>query len=112
MVSTSRKITLLYFTTLTLLVVVLRLPSLNLLLDTDSSVNAFFARQMLRGEILYDRFHPAHHLPGIYYTFVLAFKLFGDNPVAPKLLLVVFMFASTWFLFLIGSTLFNDFVGM
>jgi len=112
MVSAPRKITLLYFTALTLLVVVLRLPSLNLLLDTDSSVNAFFARQMLRGEILYDRFHPAHHLPGIYYTFVLAFKLFGDNPVTPKLLLIVFMLSSTWLLFLMGRMFFNDFAGV
>jgi hypothetical protein len=95
-----------------LLVAALRLPFINLLLDTDSSVNAFFARQMIRGEILYDKFHPAHHLPGIYYTFVLAFKLFGDNPAAPKLLLIVFMLASAWLIFLMGRAFFNDLAGM
>lgn len=110
--SVSKKTTLLYFIILALVVVVLRLPSLNLLLDTDSSVNAFFARQMLHGELLYGKFHPAHHLPGIYYTFMVAFKLFGDNPVAPKLLLVVFMLASTWLIFLIGRTFFNDLTGL
>jgi 4-amino-4-deoxy-L-arabinose transferase-like glycosyltransferase len=107
-----KRATLSYFFMLTALVVALRLPSLNRLLDTDSSVNAFFARQMLHGEILYDKFHPAHHLPGIYYTFVLAFKLFGDTPVAPKLLLIVFMLASTWLIFLMGRTFFNDFAGI
>jgi hypothetical protein len=112
MVSLSKRKTLIYFIVLTLLVVALRLPSINLLLDTDSSANAFFARQMLRGEILYDKFHPAHHLPGIYYTFVLAFKLFGDNPAAPKLLLIAFMLAGAWLIFLMGHAFFNDFAGV
>ena len=112
MVSTPKKETLIYFILLALLVVGLRLPSIDLLLDTDSSANAFFARQMLRGEILYDKFHPAHHLPGIYYTFVLAFKLFGDNPAAPKLLLIAVMLASTWLIFLIGGAFFNEQAGV
>ena len=101
-----------YFIVLALLVVALRLPSLNLLLDTDSSVNAFFAHQMLRGEILYDKFHPAHHLPGIYYTFAFAFKLFGDTPAAPKILLLAFILASAWLIFLIGHIFFNDLAGL
>src|SRR5258708_5977632 len=112
MVSTTKKTTLIYFVISALLVVALRLPYINMLLDTDSSVNAFFARQMLRGEILYDKFHPAHHLPGIYYTFVLAFKLFGDNPAAPKLLLLAFMLAGAWLIFLMGRTFFNELAGI
>jgi len=92
-------------------VVLLRLPFVGILLDTDSSANAFFARQMLRGEILYDNYHPTHHLPGIYYTYVLAFKMFGDNPVAPKLLLILFMIVSAWLIFLMGRIFFNDFTG-
>lgn len=94
-----------------LLVVVLRLPSIDVPLDTDSSANAFFARQMTQGETLYDKYHPAHHLPGIYYTFVLAFKLFGDNPIAPKLLLIPFVITSTWLIFLMGRSLFDGHTG-
>jgi 4-amino-4-deoxy-L-arabinose transferase-like glycosyltransferase len=112
MASSSKKVTLVYFILLALLVIVLRLPAFNQLLDTDSSANAFFARQMLRGEILYDKFHPAHHLPGIYYTFVLAFKLFGDNPVAPQLLLLPIIFICAWLIFLMGRSFFDDFTGM
>ena len=67
-----------------LLLIPLSLPSFSLPLDTDSSANAFLARHMLQGEILYDTFHPAHHLPGIYYTVALAFRLFGDNQLEPK----------------------------
>ncbi|HXD11410.1 MAG TPA: hypothetical protein VN653_15195 [Anaerolineales bacterium] len=106
-----KKTLLINFIIFALLVLVLRLPSLALLLDTDSSANAFFARQMLRGEILYDKFHPDHHLPGIHYTFLLAFKLFGDNPIAPQLLLLFFAFASTWLVFLMGRRFYNDLSG-
>lgn len=105
------KKTLLYFFIFALLVVLSRLPSYNILLDTDSSVNAFFARQILRGETLYDRFHTAHHLPGIYYTFLFSFNLFGDQPAAPKLLLFAFIFAGTWLLFLMGRSFFDELTG-
>jgi 4-amino-4-deoxy-L-arabinose transferase-like glycosyltransferase len=112
MISISKTTTRIYFIILALLIVVLRLPSLNLILDTDSSENTFFARQMMRGEILYGRFLPDHHLPGIFYTFVVAFKLFGDNPVAPQLLLFAFLFASAWLIFLMGRVFFNDLAGL
>ena len=112
MVSILKNKTLFYFVILALLVAVLRLPSLNLILDTDSSQNAFFARQLLRGENLYDKFHPGYHLPGIFYTFLLAFKLFGDNPVAPKLLLFAFMSVSAWLIFLMGRAFFNELAGI
>src|SRR5260221_2003097 len=111
MISISKK-TLIYLTILALLIVALRLPSFNLILDTDSSENAFLARQMLRGEILYDRFHPDHQLPGIHYTFLFAFKLFGDNPNAPKLLLLAFIFASAWLVYLLVRIFFDDLTGV
>lgn len=107
----SKKTTLAYFSAFALLTFLSRLPSLNLLLDTDSSVNAFFARQMLRGETLYDKFHTAHHLPGIYYTNELAFRLFGDQPAAPKILMFGFILAGTWLLFLMGRAFFDDLTG-
>ena len=96
------------FCFLALLVVALKLPSLDLPLDNDSSEHAFFARQMMRGEILYAKYHTGHHLPGIYYTFVLAFKLFGDNPVAPKLLLLPFACGCAWLIYLMGRTFFDE----
>lgn len=106
------KFRLINFFLLALLVVAIRLPSLDLPLDNDSSEHAFFARQMLRGEVLYDKFHTGHHLPGIYYTFVLAFKLFGDNPAAPKLLLLAAAFASAWLIFLMGRAFFDEPTGI
>jgi hypothetical protein len=100
------------FLLFTLLLVVVRLPSLEEPLDNDSGANAFFARQMLRGEVLYDRFHPGHHLPGIYYTFLVAFKLFGDTPVAPKLLLIPWSLACAWLIFQMGRLYLNDLSGL
>jgi 4-amino-4-deoxy-L-arabinose transferase-like glycosyltransferase len=97
---------------LALLLIVLRLPSFEMPLDPDSSANAFFARQMHRGETLYDKFHPAHHLPGIYYTFELAFNLFGDHPNSPKLLLFPWALACAWLIYLMGRSLFDTFTGI
>ncbi|GAB1471043.1 hypothetical protein MASR2M66_19210 [Chloroflexota bacterium] len=108
----SKKTTLVCFIALALLTILLRLPTLTLVLDTDSSVNAFFARQLMRGETLYDKFHTAHHLPAAYYTFVLAFQLFGDNPAAPKLLLIPVTLAAAWLIFFVGRSYFNDLTGI
>jgi hypothetical protein len=112
MISVSKRTTLAYLIILAVLVAVLRLPSFLMILDTDSSANAFFARQMLQGETLYGKYHPAHHLPGIYYTFLFAFKLFGDNPIAPKLLLLAFILAGAWLIFLMGRTFFDERAGI
>jgi 4-amino-4-deoxy-L-arabinose transferase-like glycosyltransferase len=111
-ISVPKKITLVYFCLLVFLVIAVRLVSLNLILDTDSSANAFFARHMQQGETLYDKFHPAHHLPGIYYTFLLAFNLFGDNPFAPRVLLFIFIFISAWLIFLMGREFFDERAGI
>ena len=99
------------FLLLTLILVVTRLPSLEEPLDNDSGANAFFARQMLRGEVLYDKFHPGHHLPGIYYTFEIAFKLFGDTPIAPKLFLLPWTLACAWLIFQLGRRFINNLSG-
>src|SRR5215216_2155313 len=95
-----------------ILLVTVRLPSLAEPLDNDSGSVAFFARQMLRGDILYREFHPIHHLPGIYYTFVLAFKVFGDNPYAPKLFLFPWALACTWLVFCMGRLFLNELSGL
>ena len=97
-----RKSTLWIWALLALTAVIPRVPWLGLPLENDSGANAFLARQMLRGNILYDRFHTAHHLPGIYYTFAFAFKIFGDSPTSPKILLFFFIIATCWGIYLIG----------
>jgi len=93
---------------LALFAVIPRLPWLALPLENDSGANAFLARHILHGEHLYNEFHTAHHLPGIYYTFALAFKLFGDNPQAPKILLFFFVAATCWIIYLIGREHLDD----
>jgi hypothetical protein len=96
----------------TLLLIVVRLPSFDEPLENDSGSVAFFARQMLRGETLYNKFHPAHHLPGIYYTYELAFMLFGDNPNTPKLLLIPWTLACGFVLYSIGRKYFDEQIGI
>jgi hypothetical protein len=100
------------FLLFTLLLIIIRLPSLDEPLENDSGANAFFARQMLRGKTLYAEFHPGHHLPGIYFTFELAFKMFGDDPNAPKLLLLPWTLACVLLLYLIGHTYFDEQIGI
>lgn len=104
----TKKNRLLIWGMLLLVAVIPRLPWLALPLENDSGANAFLARQIIRGEHLYDRFHTAHHLPGIYYTFALAFKLFGDSPEAPKILLFFFVIATCWIIYLIGRDYLDD----
>jgi len=95
-----------------LLLIVVRVPSLEEPLDNDSGASAFTARQILRGEVLYDKVHPTHHLPGIYYTFAIAFKLFGDTPIAPKLFLFPWALACTWLVFQMGRRYLNYLSGL
>jgi len=90
------------FIALAFLLIAIRLPSLEEPLDNDSGSVAFFARQLYRGEVLYDKFHPTHHMPGIYYTHEIAFELFGDTPVSPKLFLLFWAFACAWLIFQMG----------
>jgi hypothetical protein len=97
-----------FFLALALLLLVLRMPSFDMPLDPDSSANAFFASHMLRGDVLYDRFHPAHHLPAIYYTFEFAFRMFGDHPTSPKFLLFPWALACAWLVYLMGRSFLGE----
>ena len=108
----SRKKEWLLFLLLTLLLLIVRLPSLDEPLDNDSAANAFFARQIIRGEPLYGKFHPTHHLPGIYYTFAAAFKLFGDSPITLKLFLFPWLLLCAWLTYRIGRLYLNDLSGV
>ncbi len=100
------------FFLLAIFVVIVRLPSLDEPLDNDSGAIAYHARQMLRGEPLYGKFHPTHEPPGAYYTFKVAFELFGDRQIAPKLILLFYFIACAWLLYLMGRSYVNDLAGI
>jgi 4-amino-4-deoxy-L-arabinose transferase-like glycosyltransferase len=87
---------------LSLLVLLLRLPSLELPFDNDNGSFAYHARLILGGEPLYSTHHPGHHLPGIYYAYALAFLLFGDSLWAVKLWLILGIIVSVYLLYWLG----------
>jgi hypothetical protein len=97
---------------LSLLVILLRLPSLDHPFDNDSAANAYHARLIVRGEPLYGSHHPAHHLPGVYYTYALAFSLLGDSVWAVKFLLIAWTIATVYLLYQLGSLLIGWGVGL
>ena len=90
---------------LSLLVILLRWPSLEQPFDNDSGANAYHARLIARGEPLYSTHHPAHQLPGVYYTYALAFTLFGDSVWAVKFLLILWTIAAVCLLYRLGTLL-------
>lgn len=90
---------------LIIVVVLFRFPSLEQPFDNDSGANAYHARLILRGEPLYSTHHPAHHLPGVYYTYALAFLIFGDSTWAVKFLLIPWTIITAYFIYLIGTQL-------
>ncbi len=90
--------------TLLLLVILSRLPFLEKPLDDDSAANAYGGRLILQGEPLYSSYHPGHHLPAIYYTFALAFFLFGDNAEAIRIFLALWMIPTVWLLYYLSRT--------
>jgi hypothetical protein len=107
-----RKRTLFILFLLALTAILPRIPWLELPLENDSGANAFIARQLFQGERLYDRFHTAHHLPGIYYTFELSFHLFGDSPTSPKLLMFGFVAVTCWLIYWLGLEFADEMTGI
>jgi 4-amino-4-deoxy-L-arabinose transferase-like glycosyltransferase len=95
-----------------IIVAIFRWPSVDELLDNDSGAKAYHARLILQGEPLYTTHHPGHHLPGTYYTYALAFLLFGDNPQAPKLLLIPWVTLNAFLIYQLGRQLKNDTTGL
>jgi 4-amino-4-deoxy-L-arabinose transferase-like glycosyltransferase len=95
-----------------IIVAFFRWPSVDELLDNDSGAKAYHARLILQGEPLYTTHHPGHHLPGTYYTYALAFILFGDNPQAPKLFLIPWITLNAFLVFQLGKQLRNDTTGL
>ena len=88
---------------LAILVLLLRAPSLEQPFGNDEGANAYHARLISRGEPLYGSHHPAHQLPGIYYTYALAFKLLGDTLWAVKFFLILVTIVSAYLLYRLGD---------
>lgn len=97
---------------LALLVILLRLPSLEHPFDNDSAANAYHARLIVRGEPLYSSHHPAHHLPAVYYIYALAFVLFGDRVWSVKFLLLVWTIVTLYLLYQLGTFLIGKIAGL
>ncbi len=95
----NRKSGLIVWLGLAVLVILFRLPSLVEPFDQDSAANAYGARLILQGEPLYTTYHPGHHLPLAYYTYALAFALFGDRLFAVKFFLMLWMIPTAYLLF-------------
>jgi 4-amino-4-deoxy-L-arabinose transferase-like glycosyltransferase len=103
---------LLFFAGLVLLITLLRLPSLEEPFDNDSSAVAYSARQIIHGEPLYGSHHPGHHMPGVYYTYALAFLLFGDSSFSVKLILIPWTIATALMVYAIANKLQGNRAGM
>jgi 4-amino-4-deoxy-L-arabinose transferase-like glycosyltransferase len=88
---------------LSLLVTLLRLPSLEQPFDNDSGAIAYHSRLIVRGEPLYGTHHPAHHMPAVYYAYALAFLLFGDSVWAVKFLLILWTIVTAYLLYRLGA---------
>ena len=94
-----------------ILVILFRLPSLSQPFDSNSGANAYHARLILNGEPLYGTHHTGHHLPGVYYTYVLGFILLGDNTSSVKILLIPWTSVTAYLIYLLGIRLKGSILG-
>ncbi|PKO05190.1 MAG: hypothetical protein CVU41_13000 [Chloroflexi bacterium HGW-Chloroflexi-3] len=83
------------------------MPTFVLPIDNDSGANAYHARLIIQGEPLYGTHHPAHHLPGIYYTYALIFKMLGDHPNSLQATLIFLIWINGLVIIKIGDALKN-----
>jgi hypothetical protein len=97
---------------LAILVSVFRWPSLEQPFENDSGATAYHARLIIRGEPLYGTHHPAHHMPGVFYTYALAFALFGDSVWAVKFFLLLWLIFTVNILYLLTSTIIDKPTGI
>ena len=95
-----------------ILVVLLRLPSVEEPFESDSGANAYHARLILQGEPLYSTHHPAHQLPAVYYTYALVFFIFGDSARSVKLFIIPWTIVIAYLIYLIGTRLESKITGL
>lgn len=97
---------------LILLVLLLRAPSFYVPFENDSGDHAYHGRLILRGEPLYGEHHPDHHMPGVFYTYALAFAVFGESVAAIKGVLLVWIMATVYLIYRLGRRMANRRVGL
>ena len=97
---------------LLLLVALLRVPSLNLPFENDSGDHAYHAWLILEGFPIYSIHHPAHHMPGVYYLYALAFRLMDMGPFAIKLFLIGWLGVTVYLIYRLGRQVANRSVGL
>jgi hypothetical protein len=95
-----------------LLLFFLRLPSLQLPFEPDSGAIAYHARLIVNGEPLYGSHHPAHHVPGVFYLYAAAFKLFGDSFLAVRLLLLLWTTGTVYLIYRVGILIADRLTGI
>jgi len=89
----------------------LSLISIHLPLGRDQGVSAYFGWQILQGKVPYrDLYH--FNFPGIFYTYAIAFKLFGLKPEAINLFDLLFRLFTLVGLYLASSCLFGKKAGI
>ena len=97
---------------LAFLVLLLRWPAFDIPLRNDAGAQAYHARLIFQGEPLYSSHHSAHHLPGVYYTYALAFWLFGDETRSIRLMAWLWVSASAYVLYRLGRSLHSPAMGI
>jgi 4-amino-4-deoxy-L-arabinose transferase-like glycosyltransferase len=97
---------------LALFVLLLRWPSLDLPFSNDGGANAYHARLITQGEPLYSTHHTGHHLPAVYYTYALAFYLFGDHTWSVKLMVLIWVLGTVYVIYQLGILLLNKNMGL
>ena len=94
------------------LVLLLRVPTLAIPFENDSGAIAYHARYINQGEPLYGSHHPSHHMPGAFYLYALAFQLFGDQVVAVKWVLLIWIWLTVCLLYSLGKKIGNHWLGL
>ncbi len=97
---------------LVLFILLLRLPSLDLPFTNDGGAQAYHARLIVQGEPLYSTHHTGHHLPAVYYTYALAFWLFGDNTQSVKVMVFFWVLSTTYTIYRLGTLLVSRGTGL
>ena len=92
-------------------VVLVRLRLLGLPLERDEGEYAYMAQQLLQGVLPYTEAH-SMKFPGIFFVYAGVLAIFGQNPVAIHLSLLLVNLATAVLLFLLGRNLLSGSAGI
>ena len=90
----------------------LQLPSFDEPFGSDLGERAYGAWLVLEGHPIYTDFHPGHHLPAAFYTFALAFRLFGFSYFALKVWIGLTVVLEAALVYALGNRLWGARVGV